>query len=89
MSGRAFEWGRGAQIARRQRSWQQGPRYPKNWLINVAAVSTVLLNSSGVVASVQAGSGDARSKGLEIAEEGSQGELRIGKYESKRLPRTQ
>jgi len=45
------------------------PRQPGNWPINVAAASTALLRSSGVVAGVQAGSGVARSDALEVTEE--------------------
>jgi len=48
-------------------------------LINIVAASKALLNSSGVIAGVQARSGDVRSEALEVAEKGSQGDLRVGK----------
>jgi len=54
-------------------------RQPETWLINVTAASMALLNFSGEVAGVQAGSGDTRSEALERAEEGRQGDLRIRK----------
>ena len=74
-------WGRAKKSERRGTRGRGGgdPRQPENWLINITAASTALLNSSGVVAGVQAGSGDARSEALDVAEEGSQVDLRIGK----------